>query len=98
MSNGGEDDTASRSVDPAGGGETIRSTTLSSFHARYAGMRYLPPETVLLEEVAAIDAELAERLRDDGVSRREIVGEILTRVCAGATVLVPSEAAPLCVE
>jgi hypothetical protein len=64
-------------VDPArtdaerDGASTL--ATLPTFHDRYARMRYLPPETALLEELAAIDAELARRLRDDEASRWDIV-------------------------
>lgn len=64
------------------GGSVVASTTLmtpASFLDRYARARYLPPERVLLEEIAEIDEELARRLRDEGATKREIVDAVANR-------------------
>ena len=57
-------------------GETVASDTLASFRDKYSGVRFLPPESVLLEEIARIDSALATRLRDEGASKREIVAAV----------------------
>ncbi len=61
------------SIDAGRDSETVSTATLSSFHDRYCDARFLPPESVLLEEIAAVDPELASRLRDDGSTKREIL-------------------------
>ncbi|MBT7808661.1 hypothetical protein HN766_24450 [Candidatus Poribacteria bacterium] len=65
--------------------ETVSSETLASFRDLYAGMSFLPPEEALLEELARIDSELADRLRDDGASKREIVEAAKPSVTSPAT-------------